>query len=121
MKPDAWFALYDKTWPLMQQWLADKPINDMLASVSARGKKPFSYDVFVEYQGRGFYQMMDELRIEACVSDEKRAREAWNKLWMIMQSIWNEAPDHPIVHTLPGWQDFCDLLSEHPYFSGDDE
>lgn len=35
------------------------------------------------------------------------------KLRKIMNQAWENAPDRPGIHQVPGWSMMCDLLSEH--------
>lgn len=36
------------------------------------------------------------------------------RLYFLLHSVWDEAPDSPVIHSWPNWGNFCDLLSEGP-------
>jgi hypothetical protein len=114
MKTDAWLTLFDETWPKMQGNLSDKPVYELLGAMSGLGKTPFSYDIFVDYQTKSFYQTIDIIRSEASLSDEVSSKAAIKKLFQILLSIWIEAPDHPIVHSFGWWDGITQLLKGYP-------
>lgn len=41
-----------------------------------------------------------------------RARD--KRLYFLLHSVWDDAPDSRVIHSWPSWHDFCDLLSEGP-------
>lgn len=34
------------------------------------------------------------------------------KVFNILSEAWNNAPDNPMIHSIPGWGNLCDLCSE---------
>ena len=35
-------------------------------------------------------------------------------IWFIFQSVWEDAPDNPIIHTWPQWGRLCNICSDIP-------
>lgn len=51
------------------------------------------------------------------VADERR----YLATSTILQMTWEQAPDHPMIHDIPGWEVLCDLLDGTVPYEEEDE
>jgi hypothetical protein len=56
------------------------------------------------------YRTNPDKTLEAVMDEFQAERDP--RLALILDFLWNDAPDNPMIHDWPSWGRFCDLCSE---------
>lgn len=103
---DEWWASVEANKQLWREWLDPIQATEVQQRIETLAR-PMSQPVRVIYA-----QAAPTDDIHDIIDRLTKARDT--RLWHILQSIWEDAPDSPHIHGWAGWGALCDLCSEGP-------
>lgn len=104
---DEWFRQAAYVRSVMPEWgPPDESNGSTLRRFRHLMKVPGYPALLEEYEDVTFYTMLDDL-----------IAKRDNRTWMVFETVWDDAPDSPHIHSWTGWGRLCDLCSERGVIS----
>jgi len=86
---------------------------------SDRPIKSYNLHLISNTKLREFYEANKELTFWTIVDNLEKEQNPI--LWLVLETIWIDAPDQEYIHEWPSWGHFCDLCSEGGWILYGDE